>query len=202
VSPQHSNRAKLVDGALRCLERLPLERITARAIAEESGANLASISYHFGSKDELVTAAAIEGLDRWLAELGLALGRVVAEAPTARLQRAATLLFQSRKRHLGLVRNYVSCLAMAQHEPRIRKLLAGGFRRARPRVAALLNLGDDQAAQDAAGLLLAQFHGMLLQVLLDARLAIDGRRLERAQARLRELSPGSPARRAAPRNPR
>jgi DNA-binding transcriptional regulator YbjK len=61
LSPQRSNREQLLDGALCCLERLPAERITARAIAEESGANLASIAYHFGSKDGLVTAAVIEG---------------------------------------------------------------------------------------------------------------------------------------------
>jgi AcrR family transcriptional regulator len=56
VSPQPSNRANLIEGP-RCLERLPPERVTARAIAESSNANLASIAYHFGSKDELVTEA-------------------------------------------------------------------------------------------------------------------------------------------------
>jgi AcrR family transcriptional regulator len=49
--PQRSNRQRLIEGTLRCLERLPPERITARAIAAESGANLASIGYHFGSMD-------------------------------------------------------------------------------------------------------------------------------------------------------
>jgi hypothetical protein len=44
MSPQRSNRARLIEGTLRCLERLPHERITARVIAAESGANLASIS--------------------------------------------------------------------------------------------------------------------------------------------------------------
>jgi AcrR family transcriptional regulator len=66
VSPQRSNRDALLEGALRCLERLPPERITARTIAAESGANPASIAYHFGSKDNLITEAAITGLDRWL----------------------------------------------------------------------------------------------------------------------------------------
>ena len=81
MSPQRSNRAQLVEGTLRCLERLPPERITARAIAAESRANLASIAYHFGSKDDLVTEAVIEGLDRWLAEIESALATVGAEDP-------------------------------------------------------------------------------------------------------------------------
>jgi AcrR family transcriptional regulator len=195
VSPQHSNRSNLIEGTLRCLERLPLERITARAIAQASGANLASIAYHFGSKDELVTEAAVEGLDRWLQDLSRALGEVASEVPSSRLRRATQLLASSRQSHLGLARNYVMCLAMAQHKPRIRKLLASGFRRARPEVARLLGLGDDEAAHDAAGLMLAQFHGMLQQSLVDSELSIDGKRMERAHARLGQLLLAPPMRR-------
>jgi AcrR family transcriptional regulator len=184
VSPQPSNRAALVEGTLRCLERLPPERITARAIAEESGANLASIAYHFGSKDQLVTEAAIEGLDRWLEEVAAGLGELATEAPASRFRRAAEVVEASRQRHSGLAKNYVAALAKAQHEPRIRKRLARGFREARPNVAGLLGLGADEAGEDAAGLALAMFHGLLYQVLLDPALAIDGKRMHRAQARL------------------
>jgi AcrR family transcriptional regulator len=189
VSPQRSNRANLIEGTLRCLERLPPERVTARAIAEESGANLASIAYHFGSKDQLVTDAAIEGLDRWLEEVAAALGELVTEAPATRFRRALEVVEASRQRHLGLTKNYVAALAKAQHDPRIRKRLAEGFRDARPNVAALLRLGTDEAGEDAAGLALAMFHGLLYQVLLDPALAIDGERMRQAGARLREVLP-------------
>jgi AcrR family transcriptional regulator len=184
VSPQRSNRANLIEGTLRCLERLPLERITARAIAEESGANLASIAYHFGSKDQLVTEAAIEGLDRWLEEVATGLGELATAAPATRFLRAAEAVEASRQRHLGLAKNYVAALAKAQHDARIRRRLAEGFRDARPNVAALLGLGTDEAGNDAAGLALAMFHGLLYQVLLDKALAIDGERMQRALARL------------------
>jgi AcrR family transcriptional regulator len=189
VSPQRSNRSNLIEGTLRCLERLPPERVTARAIAAESGANLASIAYHFGSKDKLVTEAAIEGLDRWLVEVAAGLGEVESHAPAARLRGAAEVIETSRKRHTGLARNYVSALAKAQHDSRIRDTLAEGFRGSRPNVASLLGLGSDQAGQDAAGLVLALFHGLLLQVLLDPSLAIDGDRMQRAQARLLRVLP-------------
>jgi AcrR family transcriptional regulator len=199
VSPQPSNRSALVEGTLRCLERLPPERITARAIAEESGANLASIAYHFGSKDQLVTEAAIEGLDRWLEEVAAGLGELATEAPASRFRRAAEVVEASRQRHSGLAKNYVAALAKAQHEPRIRKRLAQGFREARPNVAGLLGLGADEAGEDAAGLALAMFHGLLYQVLLDPALAIDGERMHRAQARLARVLPSGggsvPARR-------
>src|ERR687897_41341 len=101
MSPQKSNRQQLLDGALRCVERLPAERLTARTIADEAGANLASIAYHFGSKDALVTAAVIEGLDRWLAEVEHALSAAVSGTTAQRLGRANAVIEQTRERHTG-----------------------------------------------------------------------------------------------------
>lgn len=192
MSPQRSNRGNLIEGTLRCLERLPPERVTARAIAEESGANLASIAYHFDSKDNLVTAAVIEGLDRWLAEIEGGLGELASQEPAARFRRAWEVLESSRRRHVGLARNFIGALAKAQHDPRVRELLVAGFRRTRPEVAGLLGLGSDQAGEDAGGLVLALFNGLLFQQLLDPALAIEGRRMEAAQARLRGVLPDRP----------
>lgn len=191
MSPQHSNRARLVEGTLRCLERLPPERVTARAIADESGANLASIAYHFGSKDALVTEATIAGLDRWLAEVDRALDGVPERPAAARLGRAAAAIESSRRAHAGLARAFVGALAKAQHDPHVREMLADGFRRTRPRLAAVLRLGDDQAAEDAAGLVHSMFTGLVFQTLLDEGLAIRGERMQRGQARLRGALPAS-----------
>jgi AcrR family transcriptional regulator len=188
MTPQRSNRAALVDGTLRCLERLPPERVTARAIAQESDANLASIAYHFGSKDNLVTEAVIEGLDRWLAEVTEALGEL-GDDPAERFRRAWEAIEDTRRDHAGLARNFIGALAKAQHDPKVGRLLADGFRRTRPAVAALLGLGDDGPGEDAAGLTLALFNGLLFQSLLDPELAIEGDRMRAAQARLREALP-------------
>jgi AcrR family transcriptional regulator len=191
LSPQPSNRANLIEGTIRCLERLPPERVTARAIAAEAGANLASIAYHFGSKDDLVTEAVTVGLDRWLAEIDDRLGELTSRDPAERYRRAGEIIEGTRGEHAGLARNFVSALAKAQHDQRVRELLAAGFARTRPRIAALLGLGNDQAGRDAAGLIHSQFTGLLFQTLLDPALAIEGRRLERAQARLGRVLPKS-----------
>jgi AcrR family transcriptional regulator len=183
VSPQRSNRDQLVDATLRCLERLPAERITARAIADESGANLASIGYHFGSKDELVTAAAVEGLDRWLVEIERTLGDLQSTTSAERFRRASTVIEETRRRHTGLAQTFFAAVAKAPHDARVREQLVEGFRRTRPAVAELLDLGQDQTGLDAAGLALAQFYGLLLQALLDPSLAIEGDRLQQAQQR-------------------
>jgi AcrR family transcriptional regulator len=179
MSPQRSNRAALVDGTLRCLERLPPERVTARAIAEESGANLASIAYHFGSKDELVTEAVVTGLDRWLEEVAAELDRLPAEED--RVRQAWDAVQATGRRHAGLARNFLAALTRAQHDSRVRERLAAGFQGARSEVARVLGLGEDE---DAGALALAQFNGLLFQSLLDPALALDGERVQRAQARL------------------
>jgi AcrR family transcriptional regulator len=191
MSPQRSNRSNLLEGTLRCLERLPPERVTARAIAEESGANVASITYHFGSKDDLITEAVIAGLDRWLVEIADALGDLERLEPAARYRRAFSAVEATRRRHTGLARNFLGALAKAQHNRRVQASLAEGFRRTRPRVASLLGLGQDQAGEDAAGLVHSLFTGLLFQALLDPELAIEGRRMSRAQARLRTVLPKS-----------
>jgi AcrR family transcriptional regulator len=165
--------------------------VTARAIAEESDANLASIAYHFGSKDNLVTEGVIVGLDRWLAEVNEALGELDAVEPRERFRRAGAVIDATRRRHIGLARNFLGALSKAQHDERVREMLAEGFRRTRPRVAALLGLGGDRAGQDAAGLVHSLFVGLLFQVLLDPALGIEGKRTERAQARLLRVLPRS-----------
>jgi AcrR family transcriptional regulator len=134
MSPQHSNRSNLLEGTLRCLERLPPERVTARAIAEESGANLASIAYHFGSKDDLVTESVILGLDRWLVEISAGLGELDALEPTERFRRAGAVIDASQRRHTGLAELLGAYPRLT--DERIREMLAEGFRRTRPRVAA------------------------------------------------------------------
>jgi AcrR family transcriptional regulator len=180
VSPQRSNRSQLIDGTLRCLERLPAERVTARAIAEESGANLASITYHFGSKEDLVTEAVGVGLDRWLQEIDAALAGVT----TGRYDKAADIVAATRHRHEGLARTFLAALTRAAHDERVRATLAAGFRRTRSAVADVLGTGRDRAGLDAAALTVALFNGLLFQTLVDPDLAIEGDRFHAAQQRL------------------
>lgn len=195
VSPQPSNRSHLIEGTLRCLERLPPERVTARAIAAESGANLASITYHFGSKDNLITEAVVLGLDRWLDEITARLDDLTPDTPQARFLAAVRAMEETRRGHAGLARNFLAAFAKAQHDARVRQLLAAGFRRTRAPLADLLELGADAAGRDAAGLVLALFDGLLFQALLDPSLAIEGDRMVEAQARLRGVLPDRGGRR-------
>lgn len=67
------NREDLLEGAKRCLYERGYARTTARDIVAASGTNLASIGYHYGSKEALLDAAlmaAIEELSELLTKLG------------------------------------------------------------------------------------------------------------------------------------
>ncbi|MEW9529546.1 TetR/AcrR family transcriptional regulator [Microbispora sp. NPDC049125] len=64
------NREDLLAGAKRCLLEKGYARTTARDIAVASGVSLAAIGYHYGSKEALLTAALVEAIEEWGADLG------------------------------------------------------------------------------------------------------------------------------------
>ncbi|MFK0257758.1 TetR/AcrR family transcriptional regulator [Streptomyces sp. NPDC090445] len=59
------HREDLLEGAKKCLAEKGFVRTTARDIVNASGANLASIGYHYGSKDALLTQAFVELAQEW-----------------------------------------------------------------------------------------------------------------------------------------
>ncbi|MFD9208364.1 TetR/AcrR family transcriptional regulator [Streptomyces sioyaensis] len=63
------HREDLLEGAKRCLLEKGYARTTARDIVAASGANLASIGYHYGSKDALMRQAVIASTEEWGAGL-------------------------------------------------------------------------------------------------------------------------------------
>jgi AcrR family transcriptional regulator len=59
-------RDRLVAAARECVRDRGAARTSSRAITDAAGANLASITYYFGSKDALVAVALAAELDDWL----------------------------------------------------------------------------------------------------------------------------------------
>ncbi len=120
------NREELLEGAKRCLHERGYARTTARDIVDASGANLASIGYHFGSKDALLDAALIEAIgdlsdrlmqltaggnvhlrdswDRVLAEFDAARPLLVAHAEAwAQIERSPALRERFAQFHAGIL---------------------------------------------------------------------------------------------------
>jgi AcrR family transcriptional regulator len=59
------HREDLLEGAKRCLLEKGYARTTARDIVAASGTNLASIGYHYGSKEALLNLAFIKVTEEW-----------------------------------------------------------------------------------------------------------------------------------------
>jgi AcrR family transcriptional regulator len=60
-------RSKLIEGALRTLRTQGIAGASARSIATSAGVNQALVFYHFGSVDELLTAALRHGAEQRVA---------------------------------------------------------------------------------------------------------------------------------------
>jgi AcrR family transcriptional regulator len=74
------HKEDLLAGAKRCLYEKGYARTTARDIVAASGTNLASIGYHYGSKENLLNAALMSATEDWGEAVGAA---VEAGPPTA-----------------------------------------------------------------------------------------------------------------------
>ena len=52
-----ATRALILEAVVTCIEKYGAEKVTTRKIAQEAGTNIASINYHFRSKNELMQEA-------------------------------------------------------------------------------------------------------------------------------------------------
>ncbi len=167
MSPQVSNRQALLEGALRCIEESGYGEVTTRDIARAANANVASISYHFGSKDGLIAEALAEGFRRWFAEFAGEVMRSGVADGEALVLSAVRAVGESMGSHRGMARAFVAALSRAPHDEHLRDVLAASYRETRTSLAAVLRLGEDEQGELRAGALIAVFDGLLIQWLID-----------------------------------
>ncbi len=125
-------RRRLIEATVDCLRRRGLAGTTSREITRAAGVNLAAITYHFGSKDELVADALLDAIRRWL-EPVLAALRSDAEPP-AKLAATLSAGVSSFERLAALLPVYLEGLVHAARAPS----LAAGLASLRGEVHGLL----------------------------------------------------------------
>jgi AcrR family transcriptional regulator len=176
------HRERLLAGARRCLFERGYARTTARDIVTASGTNLASIGYHFGSKEALLNAAMIEAIDEWGEELK---GALITDAdvgsmdPIERFESIWTRVIESFEAHRPLWVATFEAFVQAQHSPELREQLAAGHEEARFGLAALFqgtdeSMVDERVAQTVGSFYVALMSGLITQWLLDAQRAPSG----------------------------
>lgn len=165
-------RQRLLAAARVCLGGDGLAGTTSRHIARAAGANLAAITYYFGSKDELVAAALLEGLREWLTPTieVLAGDGDPAERTLAAIQ-TLTAAFEHRR---GEAAAYLEALLQAPRIEPLQRGLLGLWADLRRLLAD--QMGEMQGdgtlprwvePEAMASLLIAVANGLVLQVTVD-----------------------------------
>ena len=180
-----SHRERLLAGARNCLYERGYTRTTARDIVAASGTNLASIGYHFGSKEALLTAALVQAFEEW----GVEVDRVLRDGPQPDLMDRLESMWTDLVRSFGIHRPLwvagIEAFALAEHLPALREQLAESYARARPALATFVirdggeNV-DDETRKAVGSFLLALMTGLTVQRLLDPAAAPSGKELAEA----------------------
>jgi AcrR family transcriptional regulator len=156
---QPSSRDQLLAGAIECLQTKGYARTTARDIATASGANLASIGYHYGSKEGLLNAALIRLFEDWTKGIGEAADENPDAPPLERMGRSWVAMLDSFKDERPMLVAFVEALAQAEHSDELRAQMAQHLRESRETVAEMVraSLGEKAGEMGADPLVVASF---------------------------------------------
>ncbi|WP_306206646.1 TetR/AcrR family transcriptional regulator [Actinoplanes sp. RD1] len=166
------HRENLLEGAKRCLAEKGYANTTARDIVAVSGANLASIGYHYGSTQALMTAAMLSSIEEW----GDAIGAALAGGPD---DDSPDPLVRYWRRVLGTLETQralwvasVEAWVQAEHQPELRAQLAAGLQQGRSGLAAMLTGTpedglDEETVRGLGSVAMALMSGVMVQWLTD-----------------------------------
>jgi AcrR family transcriptional regulator len=191
----NGNREKLLRAALICLRDKGYAATTARDLAAVSGANLASIGYHFGGKEALLDQAIIEGFRAWTAEVEAATFADDGATPQERYLRSlAATVDRFRELHPYLVA-FVEAFPRAVRSDGVRAGLAACYEEARQAGARMIERAVAEqgealppgAAATLSSLTLAVVDGLMLQWLLDPGAVPDSTAIVSALAAIPRL---------------
>ncbi|MBP2321981.1 AcrR family transcriptional regulator [Kibdelosporangium banguiense] len=182
------HRDELLAGAKRCLYERGYAHTTARDIVAASGTNLASIGYHFGSKEALLFAAMSEAMNDWAVELSRAIATTKVDQDAAmsqRLESAVTRLVDTLAKHRPLWVATYEILPQIERSPELRAQIAAAYEEGRRGLAALLlNVTEEQVGEEemrtVGSLFFVLISGLITQWLVDPQRAPNADDLMRA----------------------
>ncbi|WP_406013129.1 TetR/AcrR family transcriptional regulator [Streptomyces sp. NBC_00984] len=174
------HREDLLEGAKRCLLEKGYARTTARDIVAASGTNLASIGYHYGSKEALLNLAFLKVTEEW--------GDVLTEKPDEGAdagEEPRSPLDQFRDTWQRVIDSYpetrsvwqlqMEVVSRIDKDPELRKALMGPQREGRDGLAEnMLGIDPEKDPEKArvAGLFCqALLAGVMVQWMMDSESA-------------------------------
>ena len=127
MQQQRTNRDKLLDGALACLRERGYGNTSSRDIARAAGVNIASINYHFGSKDALLDDALGRCFSTWNQRVQEAFDHSRAAGPAGQILAVLEATVDSFEQIRPAVYACVESYAPALRSEALRERLAAGY---------------------------------------------------------------------------
>ena len=173
------HREELLAAARRCLEERGYARTTARDLVAASGTNLASIGYHFGSKEALLNEAIVQAFAEYTETLvGIVKPERGGGVPLEGIRESWVAMVDGFARMRPLLVAFVEAMAQAERNPELRDQLAAGYERLRETIAGAVGESvpdlPPECRRDVASLMIAVSDGAMVQWLLDPRRAPSG----------------------------
>lgn len=172
AGPSEATETKLLAGAMECLRRYGLGGTTSRAIAAAAGVNLGAITYHFGSKDELVAQTLLGAVRGWIEPALEILRRDI--DPAERLLAAVEQLRTSFEGAREMLPVYLEALVAAPRHDTLRTGVEALLREVRTLLSAQLRQQRDSGyipewvdADAMATLLVSTADGIALHATLE-----------------------------------
>jgi AcrR family transcriptional regulator len=168
------HREDLLQGAKRCLYEKGYARTTARDIVAASGTNLASIGYHYGSKENLLNAALMSATEDFGEAVDAAMGDGPPEAdPYERFEAVFTRILEQFATYRPLWSATFESLSQVDHADAVREFFATVQGMAHRELSRLwFGTPDDVEVTDPAHVQVGQFLqavliGLMGQMLID-----------------------------------
>jgi AcrR family transcriptional regulator len=181
---QTNHREQLLQGAIECLRTKGYARTTARDIATAADANLASIGYHFGSKQALLNEAITRTCEEWTSRLGQAAFAGRDASPLEQMAASWVAMLGSFEELRPVLVGFIEAVGESAWSDELREQMAAHYREVRSAVADMVStsLGESAAERGAdpkvvASFLIAVCDGLVLQWLLDPGETPDGEEL-------------------------
>jgi AcrR family transcriptional regulator len=172
---ERGNREKLLRAAIVCLRDRGYADTTARDLAAVSGANLASIGYHFGGKEALLNEAVAETTRIWARLIEDEVLTGPPRGPAEDLRRVLAASVDRFDEFEPYLRSFVEAFPPAVRSAELRESMAAAYEDVRAAGLAMLErLAEAEGidlepgvARTLASVILALCDGLILQWLLD-----------------------------------
>src|SRR6516225_2505721 len=174
LSGDTGSKNKLIQGALNCIAYKGYAATSSRDIARAAGANVASINYHFGSKEALVNEALGQCFGMWNQRVEGAFEAAAGLGPRDQLAAILHAAIDSFADLRSSVHACIESYAPALRSGELRERLAAGYAGVRESAIRLAtqHMGDvgmaaPQNLGAIASVLMAVCDGLMLQWIAD-----------------------------------